>query len=325
MDVKILPHGDTDGVCAAALVNACFPEADVWFSRAVTLLRDLQEKVEPGMKIFILDVAINEVQKAQIFDRIRELAENGEVIYIDHHPLPPDTLKKDLPVTQLVHSIGASTSALTFEFLRGSLNPDLDRVALWGAIADYTEGAEIVQAGLNKYDRRTIYMEAGLLSQALDEASGDYHYKREVVKKLSQGSPPSDIPQMVEYAVRATKREWSVWRYVKEHVKREDNIAIVYNLPSGSLGKAALYALGVTGSDIGICTRQNENEVDMSLRRRAGARIDLNTSLRRITARIGGSGGGHEAAAGATVPIELFNTFLDTFKKEVAPVVSAGK
>ena len=322
MAVKILPHGDTDGICAAALLKACFPEADIWFSRAVTLLRDLQEKVEPGMKIFILDVAINEAQKAQIFERMRELAGEGEVIYIDHHPLPPDTLKRDLPVTQLVHTIGASTSALTFKFLQAGLDPDLDRVALWGAIADYTEGAEIVREGLNKYDRRTIYMEAGLLSQALDEAAGDYHYKREVIKKLSQGMPPSEIPEMVDYAIKATKREWVMWRYVKEHVKREDNIAIVYDLPSGSLGKAALYALGVTGADVGICARQNESEVDMSLRRRVGSRIDLNTLLRRITARIGGSGGGHEAAAGATVPIELFNTFLDTFKREVSPVIS---
>lgn len=325
MAIRILPHGDTDGICAAALVKARFPEAEVWFSRAVTLLRDLQQEVEPGMTIFILDVAINEAQKVQIFERMHELAGKGEVIYIDHHPLPPDTLKKDLPVTQLMHSVGESASALVFKFLQAGLDPDLDRVALWGAIADYTEGAKIVQEGLNKYDRRTIYMEAGLLSQALDQAAGDYRYKREVVKKLSQGLPPSEIPQIVEYALKATKREWEVWRYVKEHVKREDNIAIVYDLPSGSLGKAALYALGVTGADIGICTRQNENEVDMSLRRRAGVTVDLNTLLRRITARIGGSGGGHEAAAGATIPIELFNIFLDTFKKEVSPVISMEK
>jgi RecJ-like exonuclease len=286
------------------------------------LLRDLQEQAEPGMTVFILDVAINETQKEQIFKRMRELAEKGEVIYIDHHPLPPDTLKKDLPVTRLVHSVGTSTSALTFRFLQADLDPDFDRVALWGAIADYTEGAELARNGLSKYDRRTIYMEAGLLSQALGEASGDYHYKREVAQKLSQGLPPSEIPEMVNYAMKATKREWEVWRYVKENVKREDNIAIIRHLPSGSLGKAALYALGVTGADIGICARKDDDDVDMSLRRRVGVEVDLNTLLRRITARIGGSGGGHEGAAGASIPAEHFDTFLDTFKKEVSPVMS---
>jgi RecJ-like exonuclease len=324
MAVKILAHGDTDGICAAALVKARFPEAEVWFTRPVTLLRDLQE-VEPGTSVFILDVAISETQKEQIFERIRELAKEGEVVYIDHHPLPPETLKRDVPATQLVHAIGASTSALTFKLYQATLDPDLDRVALWGAIADYTEGAEILRDGLSKYDRRTIYMEAGLLSQALGEAAGDYHYKREVVLKLSRGVPPSEISEVVERAIKATKREWEVWRYVKEHVERQGNLAIVYDLPSGSLGKAALYALGVTGADIGVCTRQDGEDVDMSFRRRLGVRVDLNTLLRHITSRIGGSGGGHEAAAGATVPIELFDTFLDTFKKEVSPIISKGR
>lgn len=316
-----MAHGDTDGICAAALAKVRFPEAEVWFTRPITLLRDLRE-IQVGTAVLVLDVAISETQREQIFERMRELAKKDEVVYIDHHPLPPETLKRDVPATQLVHALGASTSELTFRLFQSDLDPDLDRIALWGAIADYAEETDFVRNGLSKYDRRTIYMEAGLLSQALGEAAGDYHYKREVVLKLARGVPPSEISEVVERAIKATKREWEVWRYVKEHVQREDNIAIVYDLPSGSLGKAALYALGVAGADIGICTRKNENEVDMSLRRRVGVKIDLNALLRHITARIGGSGGGHEGAAGATIPIELLDTFLDTFKREVSPIVS---
>lgn len=192
----------------------------------------------------------------------------------------------------------------------------------WGAIADYAEWTDLIRDGLSKYDRRTIYMEAGLLSQPLGEAAGNYDYKREVVLKLSQGIPPSEIPEIVDRALKATKLEWDILEHVKGNVAHEGNIAIVRNLPSGSLGKAALYALGVTGADVGICTRVGEDEVDMSLRRRVGARIDLNILLRKITARTGGSGGGHEGAAGASVPLDKFNDFLETLKKEVAPVIS---
>lgn len=106
------------------------------------------------------------------------------------------------------------------------------------------------------------------------------------------------------------------------HAVREGNIAIVYDLPSGSLGKAALYALGVTGTDVGICTRKDDDEIDVSMRRRAGAKVDLNDMLRHITARLGGSGGGHEGAAGATIPANLFDTFLEAVKKEISPVIS---
>ena len=323
MAVKIISHGDADGICAAALAKARFPEAEIWFSRPITLFNDLQN-VEPGTTVVILDIAISETQKQQVFQRMRELAREDEVIYVDHHPLPPGTLRNDVPATHFSHALGASASELTFRLFQGSINPDLDRVALWGAIADYCEDTDFVRNGLSKYDLRTIYLEAGLLSQALGEAAGDYHYKRDIVVKLAQCVPPSDIADLVERAIRATKREWETWRYVKEHAVKDGNLAVVYDLPSGSLGKAALYALGVADADIGICTRTSENEVDISVRRRVGVNIDINELLRHITARIGGSGGGHKSAAGATIPAELLETFLKTIKQEISPVIGGG-
>ncbi len=321
MAIKILTHGDTDGICAAALARSRFPEAEIWFTRPVRLLRDLNT-VELGTAVLIFDVAISEHDKEQIFQRMRELAQKDEVLYVDHHPLPPGTLKNDFPVTQLALQSGASSSELSFRLLVQDPGSDLDRVALWGAISDYCEDTDFVRDRLNKYDRRTIYMEAGLLSQALGEAAGDYHYKRDVVVNLAQGMPPTEIPGIVDRALKATKRDWEIYAFVKKNAVKEENIAVIYNLPSGSLGKAAVYALGVTGADIGICTRKNEEEVDISVRRRAGVKVDLNDLLRHITARLGGSGGGHESAGGATIPIGIMDTFLQTMKKEISPVPS---
>jgi len=319
--IKILTHGDTDGICAAALARSRFPDAEIWFTRPIRLLRDLNA-IEPGNAVMIFDVAIDEAHKDQIFQRMRELAQKDEVLYADHHPLPPGTLKRDFPVTQFALDTGASSSELAFKLLIQDTKSNMDRVALWGAIADYCEDTDFVRDRLNKYDRRTIYMEAGLLTQGLGEAAGDYHYKRDIVIKLAQGIPPTEMPDLVDRALKATKREWEIYEYVKKHVILEGNIAIVYDLPVGSLGKAALYALGITGADVGICTRVKKDDVDISVRRRAGGKIDLNELLRHITARIGGSGGGHEGAAGATVPINLLETFLDTIKREISPIKS---
>ena len=88
MAIKILTHGDTDGICAAALARSRFPNAEIWFTRPIRLLRDLNA-IEPGDAVMIFDVAINENQKDQIFERMRELAQKDEVFYADHHPLPP--------------------------------------------------------------------------------------------------------------------------------------------------------------------------------------------------------------------------------------------
>ncbi|MEM2192329.1 MAG: DHH family phosphoesterase [Candidatus Hadarchaeales archaeon] len=324
MPVKILAHGDTDGICAAAIIKTRVPDVEIWFTRPVNLLRDLNS-IEQGTTIFIVDVAISETDKENIFTRMRELAKSSDMVYIDHHPLPYNTLKKDIPATQIAHELGTSASELAFRLLIGDEKSDLDRIAIWGAIADYCENTPFVQEGLNKYDRRTIYLEAGLLSQALGEAGGDYAFKREVVNALAKGVPPSEIPDLVDKALKATAREWEVYEYVKKNVVVDGNLAILLDLPSGSLGKAALYALGITGADIGICTRRDDDEIDISIRKRASVRIDLNELLRHITARLGGSGGGHEAAAGATVPAAIFETFLETFKREVAPIIKLSK
>lgn len=321
MGIKILTHGDTDGICSAALARSKFPDAEIWFTRPIRLLRDLNS-IEPGNAVMIFDVAINESQKDKIFQRMRELAQKDEVMYADHHPFPPGTLKKDFPVTQFALETGASSSELAFRLLIQDSKSDMDRVALWGAIADYCEDTDFVRDRLNKYDRRTIYMEAGLLTQGLGESAGDYHYKRDVVINLAKGMPPTEVPGIVERAIRATKREWEIYEYVKKHVVLEDNVAVVYDLPSGSLGKAALYALGITGVDIGICTRVKKEDVDISVRRRTGGKIDLNELLRHITARLGGSGGGHEGAAGATVPANLLPDFMETIKRETSPIRS---
>ncbi|MFN4133824.1 MAG: DHHA1 domain-containing protein, partial [Candidatus Hadarchaeales archaeon] len=294
------------------------------FTRPVNLLRDLNS-IEPGTTLFIADVAISESDKENIFNRMRELAKLSEVVYVDHHPLPYNTLKKDIPATQMAHELGTSASELTFRLLIDDEKSDLDRLALWGAIADYCENTPFVQEGLNKYDRRTIYMEAGLLSQALGEAGGDYAFKREVVHALAKGIPPSEIPELVDKALKATKREWEVYEYVKKNVIVDGNLAILLDLPSGSLGKAALYALGITGASIGICTRKDDDEVDISVRKRGEVRVDLNELLRHVTARLGGSGGGHEAAAGATVPAAIFDTFMETFKREVTPIIKMSR
>jgi RecJ-like exonuclease len=319
LPTRILCHGDSDGICSAAIAKYRYPDAEIWFTRPINLFRDLNA-VDAGTNVLIFDIAISETHKDAIFKRMREIVQKDEVIYVDHHPLPDNTLKKDIPATQLAHETGVSASELSFRLLIQDKKSDLDRVALCGSIADYCENTDFVRQALNKYDRRTIYMEAGLLSQALGEAAGDYNYKREVVQALAKLIPPTEIPEVVERAMRATKREWDVYDYVKKNVELNGSIAILRDLPSGSLGKAALYAMGITGADIGICTRQDEDDIDVSMRRRDEVRVDLNELLRHITTRLGGSGGGHQGAAGATIPAAIFDTFLEMFKNEVTPI-----
>lgn len=320
MRVKILCHGDSDGVCSAALVRSLFPDAEIKFTRPVTLLRDLQE-IRPNYTVVILDIAINETQKEEILAMIGELSNSGEVIYVDHHPLPYRMLKKDIPATTLAHELGPSASELTFRLFKHGFSQEHERVALWGSIADYCEQTHFVQEALGRYDRRTIYMEAGLLSQAIGEAGGDYEFKRTVVESLSKLEFPSRMPEVVRRAIMATESEWELYRYVRANVERKGPLAVIRDLPRGSLGKAAIFAVGITGAEVGVCARRSGEEVDISLRRKRDSTVDLNEVLRRIVSRLGGSGGGHSTAAGASVSADLFDEFLDALQKELTPIL----
>jgi len=56
--------------------------------------------------------------------------------------------------------------------------------------------------------------------------------------------------------------------------------------------------------------------IDMSLRA-CSEKIDLNRTLRQITTKLGGSGGGHPNAAGARIPKENFKKFLEELNRNL--------
>ncbi len=312
MRTMILAHGDTDGVCAAALIKALHPEADLWITNPVGLLRDLEG--ETG-RVYICDVAISESDREELFDAFRGLP---EVVYIDHHPLPIGVVSGDLPCSQVYWNTLASTSELAYRLVGGSLDREMSRVALFGAISDYCDETAFVRNMLDAFDKRTIYMEAGLLSQGLGEAMGDNAFKKKVVEELSKGRTPSEIKGLPEKALKATRKEWRLYEYVKNHVKERDGLAMVERLPRGySPTKAAKFAIGVTGLPLGMSCALKNAYVDISLRKKTGFHLDLNVLLRTLAPRFGGSGGGHSSAAGARIPLEFFNDFLTALSREI--------
>jgi single-stranded-DNA-specific exonuclease len=87
----ILAHGDGDGVCSAALASGFLRsrcEVSVYFTHPVGLLEDFREFAERGSRVFILDIAVNELHAEELVRALEEHASEGSVTYIDHHPLP---------------------------------------------------------------------------------------------------------------------------------------------------------------------------------------------------------------------------------------------
>lgn len=308
----IFSHGDTDGICSAALLYSSNPKAELWITTPVGLLKDLRSCDADG--VFICDIAISERDKEELLGEFKRISDGGELVYIDHHPLPLHTLTSDLPCSKVVWDAKKSSSELTYRYAGGNTN---SHIALFGAIADYLDETEFIAKEFDHYDKRTIYLEAGLLAQCLGAAMGDYGFKREVIKGLAQGKMPSSIPSVVEKAVSSSEKEWRLYEYVKNKVRRVDGVAVVDAQIGLSPTKAARFAIGAAGLPVGICVQARDDYVDISVRKRSDVTLDLNHALRIIAPRLGGSGGGHDSAAGARVPKERLNEFINMLSKEV--------
>lgn len=297
-------------------MKQAFPDCDLRFARPADLCRELK-LVPASVDVVVCDVALNEGDVACIQERMGMLISRGTaVLYIDHHPFPVALGTKDLPGVRVVHDPNACSSQLAYTTFRERLRVDAVFLAVYGAIADYSERTPVISSELERWDRRLLFVEAGLLSEALLERRDD-EFRRRLAEELAEGTHPSEIPEVITEAIKGLRHEYEVLDHTAKCVERRGDLAVVTGLPvKGFAGKAATYATAVTGARIGIAVTLGETKAHLSVRTRDD-RLDLNQALRKLTALLGGHGGGHPMAAGGEVPLERLQEFLDLLDASV--------
>ncbi len=321
MSTLIFAHGDADGIVSAALTLAAIGNGKMFFSHPVGLYEDMLHNINHENKVFILDIALSEKHLEELLKLIKNLSERGiEVTYIDHHPEPLSIKLKEFPMN-IVHDENVSTSELTFKFFENILDNDMSRVAIYGAISDYLDETPWVKKALEDWDKRTIYFEAGVLSQGLEGARKLYDFKRRVVKHLSENRLPSEMSELIIRALMETVSEEEMRLSIKDQAKALENIAYVIN-PKGSLTRAATYVKAYLRKPVGIAIETRRNIAILSVRC-SSRKINLNVLLRRVALEFEGSGGGHPLAAGARIPLEKLDMFLKKLDNEIATLLSS--
>ncbi|MGY5875033.1 MAG: DHHA1 domain-containing protein, partial [Candidatus Thorarchaeota archaeon] len=195
------------------------------------------------------------------------------------------------------------------------------RLALYGAIGDYCDDTKFAKEHLEDYDKRTLYLEAGLLVQALQEI--DYRKEsKDLVRELSLGIEPSSMNDIVSLAIKATRIEHEVFRFVQNNARKMGQVGYILDMPIGGYrGKSAKFSAYVTDSQVGISVRSSDDDVDMSIRRRR-SKVDLNKALGKILPGLpGAQGGGHPAAAGASMERNYFPKFLQRLADYVETIL----
>ncbi|MCF2135851.1 MAG: hypothetical protein K9W43_01305 [Candidatus Thorarchaeota archaeon] len=315
----VLTHGDVDGITSGAIGLLAFPGSYLYFTKPSQIHTDLYRvaKDRPDV-VSISDIALNTAHFDDILRALSRFPDDTVIHWTDHHPMEAKYKRKLAKRVDLFHQIGPCAAELMYRKFKDRLPEHALRLALYGAVADYCDDTPFTREHFEDFDKRTLYLEAALLVQALQEI--DYRREsKDLTWELTLGIEPSAMNNIVTLAMKATRVEHEVFRYVQTHARKMGPVGYVLDMPvHGYRGKSAKFAAYATGSPIGISARSSDDEIDMSIRRR-NSTINLNRALNKILPLLNDAqGGGHPAACGGSMKREDFPRFLQLLGEEVA-------
>ena len=198
----ILSHGDADGLCSAALIKMTdrFKDARVIFTHPIGLAHDLRDVDE---EVVIADIALDMRAYNEIYAELEAISSRYPVLYIDHHrpygPLPSNV--------EFIYREEACSSELVFRYFYDELPKIAMRFACIGAICDYMDETPLIQELIIYFERGSLFLDAGLLSQGLNADQRNYDYLRHLVTLFSEGIQPSEIPELVKNAITISRED----------------------------------------------------------------------------------------------------------------------
>ena len=304
----ILTHADCDGICAGSIALTKFPTANVFFTKPVSLLNDL-ENTNSDI-IVICDIALNSRDAHNI---LREMERKKEIYYFDHHPLPESITEKMVSsvVTKYVHKYNVSSSELVYKEYATEIPPERTWNAIYGAIGDYSDNTDFVKEKMLNWDKISLYFQVSTLMMGIkNDQFGSYDSKRRLIRTMANGGNPTDISGLVRSAREAVDKEFDLYDIVKRMAKKTGKVGYVKVVHGfGFRGPSALFAATVTNSPVGICVDIKESKIDITIRTR-DYKHELNKIADIAAQSVNGSGGGLPAAAGARIPKGTLDKFL---------------
>ena len=102
-------------------------------------------------------------------------------------------------------------------------------------------------------------------------------------------------------------------------MKIKKNLGYMEITDSGASG-AVNFVLGLSGKDVGIAYKERVDYgiYAVSVRGSKTCKIHLGKLVNRLSTQVGGSGGGHDKACGASIPKKQIGKFINLINQELA-------
>jgi len=313
---------DADGISSAALIKQAFG--------GETILTDypgMMDDMEPLRsdeelkELYICDLGLNKKNESDFVELLTQLRKRRiKISYIDHHDLDKKIINQLKKIkVNVVHDTNECASVQVYNTYKRKLNDHAAFVAACAAITDYMEDRPFGSKLLQIFDRQFALISATVMTYNIVGHQKEPDYLLYLVDELSESKYPHEIPNSFEFAQLQVAKLASIISKVKENMKLKKNLGYMEITDSGASG-AVNFVLGLSGKDVGVAYKERVDYgvYAVSVRGSKQCKTHLGRLINKITTDIGGSGGGHDKACGASIPKDKITKFINTLNSSLA-------
>jgi RecJ-like exonuclease len=318
---------DVDGIVSAALLQNALKIRNIFLVDYPNLLNSLDytislcQKSKKFSRVFICDVGLNKKNQSLFLDKLRILLhKNIEVIYVDHHYLETEIENELVSMgVKLIHDINDCTSVQIYHILRAKLNSKFSFYASAAALTDYMESNPRASLLVSKYDRTFLMLESCLLSYIISSSQKNIDFLKYISRAISKGKMPHEIKNGFRLVREFCEKIDNAITIIDDQSKHLNNISYFEHNLELSSSMIVNFVLGITGKKVGIAfkLKSNINSYILSIRGSKECQTHLGVLVNNLSAELNGSGGGHDKACGAVIPMENFKKFLDKLDQSI--------
>jgi single-stranded-DNA-specific exonuclease len=328
LTVCISHKEDVDGISSAALIKAAFRAKYILLVDYSNIISNLQKLAlyntmeQKFDRLFVCDLGLSKKNEEKFIDIMGKIISKGsKVTYIDHHDLPLETavtLKKMGVV--LVHNVEECTSIQIYSKFKKKLKTQAAFFAAAGALTDYMENKPIASSIVCRFDKQFLMLEATALSYMISANQHNNEFLSKIVDTLADMKYPHDIEGGFSIAENYAQKVSKAIKKIEESIIKIENLAYVQSNLDLSASMIVNSVLGMSERAVAMAYKL-KNDINcyiISIRGSKDCKVHLGRLVNDIASGIGGSGGGHNKAAGAVIPKGKIEEFIRLLNKGIA-------
>ena len=308
----LITRGNVDGIVSASIFLNRYPNSRVSFITSPTAGARALSKDFTSNEIYLADVAlVPDVAEAMATRKDRQ-----KVFLIDHHPTPNDACPNGIKVI----NEGMSAAGVLYHFLYSSQS--MKKLV---AIADLVEyfKTPILAEIIGDNGQQKVSEESHILDFSWRLNIENDYFRMQAALHLSQGLWPSQVGPIKRRFVQVVNEQ----RWPKALARAQSGMFVRGNVGifDGTEKNRSLYGFG-TRAIVEVALRRgcryalmiNERKIhsSISMRGMCSNGTNLGRFVEDFTAIHGLEGGGHPSSAGARIPVESTNMFVEEFVNE---------